>query len=186
MRIGNVPVDGIVARCITGCCLALLLGAIMQPKDFAIAEEKNYQVDLANCAGFTAKDAAPLLGVPEGKVVRTALKVHGTLYTCSFSGGQQKMLTFNIEVSKGAKAAAADMEQYRNNLELSAETAPFRNKLPKGAWSEIMGDGLGDETVWTDVNGTFTARKGNITIQVSMPADKIEQIKVGKAVLAKF
>ena len=170
-------------------CYLLALSSMMAiwPAALAVAEEKSYQVDLANCARFTAKDAAPLLGVPEAKVTQSAQKVHATLWTCSFSGGlTAKMLAFSIEVAPNSKAAAADLEQYRNDLELTAETAPFKNKLPKGAWSEILGDGLGDETVWTDVNGTLTARKGNITIQVSMPEDKIGKISVCKAVLSKF
>jgi hypothetical protein len=188
MKIVKAGVEKFVARYFAACCLATLVSvAAFWPAALAVAEEKSYQVDLANCAGFTAKDAAPLLGVTEAKVTRSAQKVHATLWTCSFSGGQTaKMITFSIEVAKNAKAAAADLEQYRNNLELTAETAPFKNKLPKGAWSDILGDGFGDETVWTDVNGTFTARKGNITIQVSMPGDKVGKIGVGKAVLSKF
>jgi hypothetical protein len=188
MQIVKAGAEKFVARYFAACCLVALVSvAAFWPAALAVAEEKSYQVDLANCAGFTAKDAAPLLGVPEAKVARSAQKVHAALWTCSFSGGQPtKMLTFSVEVAKSAKAAAADIEQYRNNLEITAETAPFKNKLPKGAWSEISGDGLGDETVWTDVNGTFTARKGNITIQVSMPGDKVGKINVGRAVLSKF
>ncbi len=63
---------------------------------------------------------------------------------------------------------------------------PFKNKLPKGAYGAISGDCPDDETVWTDVNSTFTACKGNVTIQVSMPSDKIGRIDVGKAVLSKL
>ena len=167
--------------------VGIILAAGSCPGAVAIAEEKTYQLDPANCAGFAAKDAAPFLGVPAEKITRTTSKVHATLWTCTFSGGQpNKSIVFSIEVAKSAKAAAADMERYRENLEITAETAPFKNKLPKGAWSDILGDGLGDETVWTDVNSTFTARKGNITVQVSMPADKIAKINVGKAVLSKF
>jgi hypothetical protein len=188
MKIGKASIEEIVVRHIAASCLVtLVFVAAFWPAALVVAEEKTYQVDLANCAGFTAKDAAPLLGVTEAKVTRSAQKVHATLWACSFSVGQTaKMLTFSIEVAKNAKAAAADLEQYRNNLELTAETAPFKSKLPKGAWSDILGDGLGDETVWTDVNGTFTARKGNIMIQVSMPGDKVGKINVGKAVLSKF
>jgi len=40
--------------------------------------------------------------------------------------------------------------------------------------------------VWTDVNGTFTVRKGHLTVQVSMPKAKLEQLKLAKALLAKF
>jgi hypothetical protein len=188
MRIGKTSWGRIAAgRAAAGYLAVFLLGAAFWTNSRAIAQEKIYQPDLANCAGFTVKDAAPLLGVPVEKVTRTANKVHATLWMCSFSAGQPgKLLAFSIEVAMSAKAAAADMERYRDNLEVAAETAPFKNKLPKGAYSEILGDGLGDENVWTDVNGAFTARKGNVTVQVPMPADKLGKIDVGKAVLSKF
>jgi len=171
----------------TWCLVVSIIGTGFWSGALAFAEEKTYQPDLANCAGFTANDAAPILGVPAAKVTRTADKVHAGLWTCTFSGGQPgKSLAFSIEVAKSPKAAAADMERYRENLETAAGTAPFKDKLPKGAYSEIMGDGLGDENVWTDVNGTFTARKGNVTVQVTMPMDKIAKISLGKAVLSKL
>jgi hypothetical protein len=185
MRIGHTRWTKMLAGCTRFSITAFVLGT--GSGILAFAEDKTYQLDPANCAGFTVKDAAPLLGVPAEKVARSAQKVHATLWTCTFSGGQpSKSIVFNIELAKSAKAAAADMERYRENLEVTAGTAPFKNKLPKGAWSDILGDGLGDENVWTDVNGTFTARKGNITVQVTMPADKIAKIKVAKTVLSKF
>lgn len=188
MRVGIACRERAAVKHTAACCLAVLLvAALPWPRAAAQSQDTIFQPDLANCAGFTANDAAPLLGVPVDRVTRTVEKVHASLYICTFSGGQPgKGLAFSIEVAKSAKAAAADLERYRENLEIAAGTAPFKDKLPKGAYSEIVGDGLGDETVWTDVNGTFTARKGNVTIQVTMPADKPGKINVGKAVLSKF
>lgn len=95
-------------------------------------------------------------------------------------------MSFTVSVSENARKASNEMEQLRDNLELAAGTAPFKDKLPGGAYSEISGPGLGDESVWTDVNGTLTVRKGNITVQVLMPSGKMEQIRVAQAFLAKF
>lgn len=165
----------------------LALAALSAASAGALAAEKTYKPDLAACAGFAAKDAAVFLGVPPEKVVAKAEKVHAALWMCSFSAGAGgKTVAFSLEVAKDPKAAAADMERYRGDLEVAAGTAPFKDKLPKGAWSEIVADGLGDENVWTDVNGAFTARLGNVTVQVTQPADKVEKIKVAKAVLAKL
>jgi len=163
------------------CLLACLLAPGLR------AAEKTYSPDLSTCAGFTAKDAAPFLGVAPERVVVKAAKVHAALWTCDFSvGAAGKSVAFSIEVEKTPQAAAAAMERYRADLEVAADTAPFKGKLPKGAWSEIVGDGFGDENVWTDVNGAFTARKGNVTVQLTQPAGKLEQLAVARALLAKF
>ena len=45
---------------------------------------------------------------------------------------------------------------------------------------------MGDEAVWTDINGVLTVRKMNVTIQVTMPKAKLDQVKLAQAVVAKF
>jgi hypothetical protein len=146
--------------------------------------KKVYTLDMTRCAGFTPQDAAQILGVAASKLTAKTEKMASDLWSCSFSAPDGKGVAFSISIAKDAKKAAMEMDRLRNNLEVAAGTAPFKNKLPKGAYSEISG--LGEESVWTDVNGTLTVRKGNITIQVLMPAGKMEQIKVVQAFLAKF
>ncbi len=146
--------------------------------------EKTYKIDLKNCVGFTAADAAKILGVPAANLTARSEEVYETLRMCSFTPKNGKGLSFSIAVAKSAKDAKSDMEQLRSHLETAAGTAPFKDKLPKGAYSDISG--LGDEAVWTDVNSTLNVRKGNITIQVITPSDKMVQIKIAEAVLAKF
>ncbi|HQZ45462.1 MAG TPA: hypothetical protein PK042_05060 [Usitatibacteraceae bacterium] len=139
----------------------------------------------ADCAGFAAKDAAPFLGVPAAQVTRHVEKVSPTLWVCSYAAGKAAPgVAFSIEVSASARKAAEELERYRDNLATAGEVAPFKGKLPQGAYSDIVG--VGDEGVWTDVNGTFTVRKGHLTVQVSMPKAKLEQLKLAKALLAKF
>lgn len=188
MSCGRVIPDRAVLGAWPLLVLALATPAgVCAPAAGARAAEKTYRPDLAACAGFTAKDAAPFLGVPVERVVARPEKIHAALWTCSFSAGAAgKQVAFSIETARDPKAAAAAMEQYRADLELAAGTAPFKDKLPKGAWSEILGDGLGDENVWTDVNGAFTVRLGNVTVQVTLPWEKLEKIKVARAVLAKL
>jgi hypothetical protein len=76
------------------------------------------------------------------------------------------------------------MDRYRDDLMVAGETAPFKNKLPKGAYSDIAG--VGDEGVWTDINGAYTVRKGPVTVQFTLPKEKLSQVQLAKVVLGKF
>ncbi len=145
---------------------------------------KTYTLDMTKCAGFTSEDAGKILGLPASKLVAKTEKMAVELWSCAYTTPDGKGVAFSITLAKDAKKAAREMERLRDNLEVAAGTAPFKNRLPKGAYSEILG--LGEESVWTDVNGTLTVRKGNVTIQVLMPGGKMEQIKVVQAFLAKF
>lgn len=141
--------------------------------------------DGADCAGFTAADAAAWLKAPAAQVTRSVQKSGPALWLCSFSVGKTPPgIAYSVALAKDAKTAAAEMERYRDDLSTAGETAPFKGKLPKGAYSDIIG--VGDEGIWTDVNGSYTVRKGNVTVQFTRPAEKLEQVKLGKAVLAKF
>jgi hypothetical protein len=44
--------------------------------------------------------------------------------------------------------------------------------------------GLGDEALWTNVNGSLTVRRGNLTIQVMAPHDRRRQVAVADKLLA--
>ncbi len=147
-------------------------------------EDKTYSPDMTKCAGFGAQDAAQILNLPAAKLTAKIEKMTPALWRCGFTAPDGKGISFSVTISKNARAAAEEMDDLRENLELTAETAPFRNKLPQGAYSEILN--LGDESVWTDVNGTLTVRKGNVSIQVLMPSGKKEQIKIVQAFLAKL
>lgn len=148
--------------------------------------DKVFNLDMRNCAGFIVDDAARILDLPVSRLAARTQKLESSSWTCTFSAPDGKGVSFTVSVSENARKASNEMEQLRGNLELAAGTAPFKDKLPGGAYSEISGPGLGDESVWTDVNGTLTVRKGNITVQVLMPSGKMGQIRVAQAFLAKF
>lgn len=145
---------------------------------------RTYALDLTRCAGFTAEDAAGILGLPAASLKSKSEKQHESLWICSFAPPGGQGLSFSVEVAKSVEAAAADMTRLRENLEVAGGTAAFKDRLPNGAYSDIMG--LGDDAVWTDVNGTLTARKGNITVQVLSPPVKMTQLKIVRAFFAKF
>ena len=139
--------------------------------------------DPADCAGFSAQDAASFLGTPAAQVTRRVQKVHATLFACSYAiGNAAPVVAFSIAVAANAKQATEEMERYRRHLETAGETAQWKGKLPKGAYSDIMGPG--DEGVWTEITGAYTMRKGHITVQITAPKAKLEQVKLG-GILAK-
>ena len=141
--------------------------------------------DARNCAGFTAGDASALLGVPPEQITVNIKESYSGFWLCSYSTAKtEKSLNFSVAIAKDEKTAIADMAQYRSNLEFAATTAPHKGSLPSGAYSEISP--LGDENVWTDVNGTLTVRKGAVSIQIQTPPGKMAQIKAAQAILSKL
>ena len=141
--------------------------------------------DGADCGGFTAADAAAWLKAPAAQVTRSVSPSGKALWLCSFAVGKAPpAIAFSIEVAESAKKAAEQMDRYRDNLMTAGDTAPWKGKLPKGAYSDIVG--VGDDGVWTDINGSYTVRKGNATLQVTLPKAKLEQVKLAEAVLGKL
>ncbi len=158
---------------------ALLAAAVLAALPAAAAG------DPADCGGFSAADAAKLLGAAPGQVKRTVSKVHAHLVMCQYAvGGGAPGLAFSVAVAADAKKAAAELEAYRDNLMVAGETGPWKGRLPKGAYSDISG--IGDDAVWTDINGALTVRKGRLTIQFLAPRGKLPQVKAADAVVARF
>lgn len=167
--------------------LALALALTMTRADATDSKGLVTKADLEDCVGFSVKDAAPLLGVPVPQVARHIERISKTLVVCSYAAGRAAPgLAFSIELEPSVPKAIEQMEQYRDSLSTTGDTAPWKGKLPKGAYSDIVGQGMGDEAVWTDINGTLTVRKANATIQVTLPKLKADQIKLAQAVVAKF
>lgn len=164
---------------------ALPAFALLLAAQAATAGQQAGLKDGADCGGFKAADAAAWLKAPAAQVTRHVQQSGKSLWLCSYAAGKAvPALAFSIDVAASAKKAAEEMERYRGNLAAAGETAPWKGKLPKGAYSDIMG--VGDEGVWTDINGALTVRQGHVTVQVTLPKEKVEQVKLAKAVLAKF
>jgi hypothetical protein len=141
--------------------------------------------DGVDCGGFAASDAATWLKVAPAQVTRTVQPSGKALWLCSFAVGKAPpAIAFSLEIAANAKKAAGQMERYRDDLATAGGTKPWKGRLPKGAYSDIMG--VGDEAVWTDINGAFTVRKGHVIVQVTLPKEKLDQVKLGQAVVAKF
>ena len=135
------------------------------------------------CAGFTAEDAASSLGVPAAQVKSNVQESSKGFWLCSFTtaattGG----ISISVKIAPDEKSAVEDMAAYRSHLEVAGEQPQWKS-LPKGAYSDI--GGVGDEAVWSDINGSLSVRRQALTLQVMQPAGKLEQIKVAEAFLKK-
>ena len=139
--------------------------------------------DGTDCGGFTAPQAAAWLKAPAAQVTREVSK-SGDKWVCTFSVGKAPAIAFSLAVASNARRAAADLERYRDDLAAEGETARWRNKLPNGIYSDLFG--AGDEAVWTDMTGTYTVRRDNVTVQVTLPKAKEEQVRLGKALVEGF
>ena len=116
--------------------LAFSLAILAQAAWAADGQSAN-RPDPADCAGFSAQDAAAFLGTPTVPITRTVQKVHATLFTCSYAAGKAASgVAFSIAVAPSAKVATEEMERYRRHLETAGDTAPWKGKLPKGHLSE--------------------------------------------------
>ena len=62
-----------------------------------------------------------------------------------------------------------------------AQESATGTKAAEGAYSDILG--VGEEAVWSNVNGSLAVRQKNITILVMTPNDKATQVKVAQEVL---
>jgi hypothetical protein len=143
-----------------------------------------YRLDWSRCGGFTAADAAAILGVPAAGVTAKVQRSHEALWLCSFAGSDGRAVSFSIAIAESAEEAARGLESYRANLTIAAASPAVRATVPDGACSPVAG--LGDEAFWTGVNGTLTVRRKNVSLQVSLPPERPAQVKVAEAFLRRL
>lgn len=141
--------------------------------------------DGTECGGFGAADAAAWLKAPASQVVRQVTRDAEGRWVCSFSvGNAPPAIAFSLAVAPTPRRAADELERYRDGLAATAESARWKGKLPNGVYSDMFG--AGDEAIWTDINGTFTVRRQNVTVQFTLPKGKEKQVELGHAVVGKF
>ncbi len=135
-----------------------------------------------SCAGFSTAAAAEILGIPAADLVDQSQDLYETLRSCSFGNpnDSRQSVIFSLSHDESVEEATAEMASLRSNLELAQNTPAGTSG--DGAYSDISG--LGDEALWTAVNGTLNVRRGNIYLQIISPSDKKAQIAVAEKVLA--
>ena len=156
--------------------IAAIAAALAWPAAAAIA-------DGSDCGGFTAVEAAALLKTPVGQVTREVTK-SGDKWVCSFAVGKAPAIAFSLAVASSAKRAQDDLDRYRDDIARTGESARWKGKLPNGVYADLFG--AGDEAVWTEIDGTLTVRRGNVTVHFTLPRGKDDQVRLGKAVVDGF
>lgn len=141
---------------------------------------------VANCAGFTAETAAEILGVPAAEVEDESTDLYDKLRNCSYASRQDsaKRVNFSLRRDDSIEEAADEMDVFRSHLGTAqGALAGVTGEEAKGAPYEEV-PGLGDEALWAPINGTLNVRRGNVSIQVSLPDDREAQEKVAERVVA--
>jgi hypothetical protein len=136
-----------------------------------------------DCGGYTAAEAAAWLKAPAAQVTRQVSK-SGDKWVCTFAVGNAPAIAFSVAVASSARRASDDLERYRDKLAAEGETARWKGRLPNGVYSDMFG--AGDEAVWSDIDGIYTVRRDNVTVQVTLPKGKERQAQLGKAVVEGF
>lgn len=187
-------VRGVFGRYASGLLLAVLLAACSRSESPATAggekggsagSDDVYSAERVSCALFSLDDAAAVLGVPVSEIKANAQELYPGNQDCNYNGGGlDKLVGFNLSLSPSSQEAATDMAQYRSHLEIAKGVKPFKDDLADGAYSEV--EGLGDEALWTAVNGTLSVRKGNLSLQISLPKERDVQRGIAQKILSRL
>jgi hypothetical protein len=140
---------------------------------------------LARCGGFGAAEAAPFLGVAASEVADHRSNIAPNLRSCMFAkqSDEASTVTFTISREDSIKDATESYAQFKDNIPI-ASSAQKAVGVDSGDSALIEISGLGDEALWTNVNGALTVRFHNLTILVMSPSDRKTQISVAEKVLA--
>ena len=139
---------------------------------------------VATCAGFGAAHAAELLGVPANGITDSSSDLTPTLRMCTFSNGgaASQTVSFSMSLEESVDEAKTAYARMKDNISI-AERAQKSAGVHSDDSALIEIGGLGDEALWTNVNGALTVRRANLTIQVMAPRDRKKQIAVADKVL---
>jgi hypothetical protein len=150
----------------------------------AAAADAATAATIESCAGFGPNEAAEFLGVPAPTIVEKSERLAPTLRLCTFAArdDEAKAVSFSLSLEKSAEDAARTYAQMKDDIPV-AESAQESAGVESGDSALIEISGLGDEALWTNVNGALTVRKDNLTIQVMMPRERRRQIAVADKIL---
>jgi hypothetical protein len=143
---------------------------------------------IARCAGFGPAQAAEILGVPASAVADRSADIAKGLRGCSFArtDGTSGAVSFALERDESVEAAAQAYASMKDAIPIAEDAQKAAgvgatDSANDSALIEISG--LGDEALWTNVNGALTVRVRNLTIQVTEPRDRKMQVAVARKVV---
>lgn len=145
---------------------------------------ENYMAERISCDLYTLDDAAALLGVPADQIKVNTQQNYPGNQDCSYNGGGlDKLIAFNLSLASSSDDAAVEMAQYRDHLKTAKSVQPFKDVAGE-AYEPVVG--LGDEALWTPVNGSLTVRKGNLSVQINLPKARDSQRGIAEKILSRL
>jgi hypothetical protein len=137
-----------------------------------------------NCAGVTAIDVAPIIGVQPAVIEPASEQQHSTLRICGYrarSSGESA--SFSLGWEPTVDAAKEEFARERNDLGMANQViaSASRTKPADAAYVDVLG--LGDDAFRTSVNDTTVVRVGNVRVQVMMPSDPKKQTALAMLVV---
>ena len=145
---------------------------------------ENYTAERISCDLYTVDDAAALLGVPADQIKASSQQNYPGNQDCSYNGGGlDKLIGFNLSLASSSDDAMVEMAQYRDHLKTAKSVQPFKDVA--GEAYEMVA-GLGDEALWTPVNGSLTVRKGNLSVQINLPKARDSQRVIAEKILSRL
>lgn len=137
-----------------------------------------------SCAGFSAEDAAQVLGIP-GAIEEASEDIHETLRACSYRSTTDPMtgVAFTLATSESVEEAVDGMAYGREMAGLAKGSIEAVTGAASGAGPLEEVEGIGDEAYWMEINGTLNVRVKNVEIQVQAPDDREQQKEVARRVV---
>ncbi|MGH7564027.1 MAG: hypothetical protein ACREK5_06355 [Gemmatimonadota bacterium] len=139
---------------------------------------------IERCAGFTAEDAAAILGVGAADVEDRSRDETARIRMCSYALTSDPFtsVSFNLSARESAEDAAASLASEREMMGAAQGAIEGVMGEPSGdrAYQEI--EGVGDEAFWSPLNRALMTRVGNVIVQVTTPDDVEKQKEVARMV----
>jgi len=148
-------------------------------KTTAAAAHSRTAIDFESCAGFTAEQAAVILGV-EASTLETQAVQQSWGKDCSYTtrGGAftAPAVSFTLTRADSVEAATVEMAQLADHASVSDQVLPNQKV---SHWVQ----GVGDQAIWVAANGSLYVRSGDVTIIVTRPDDPAQQIEVARRII---
>ena len=172
------------ALLILGTLGAMALSACQASPEQKTAEIQNVaktsKIELNTCSMLTPAALALITNLPGERLQPKVTPVSEGEWTCTY--GEDAAASFTVTVSRNREESVKEMKNYRDNLELAAETVP-EGKYPEGAYSDVTG--VGEEAIYSYMGNTFFARENAVSILVMSPQDKVQKINIASAFFSK-
>lgn len=139
------------------------------------------ELDVEHCAGFTAEDAATLLGIEVSRVEESSQPLGDDGKWCIFGSADDSSLAVNFTVKKAesTEAAAEEFAQFVDHAGVAVGALG-----DKGDKAHTVAD-LGDEAIWSPVPGILVVRAGSYSLQVNAPSEEEKQIRIARLLLKR-